>query len=62
MEKHLIQFGGMPVGIAVPDNGKMKFIAVKYHVMDLDNIRFASLADLRRALFDLLSGARRHAA
>ena len=40
MDKQVIQYAGEPVGIAVPENGKLKFIAVKYHVMDLDDQLF----------------------
>jgi hypothetical protein len=42
MDKQVIEYAGEPVGIAVPENGKVKFIAVKYHVMDLDEQVFAS--------------------
>ena len=36
MSKQVIEYAGEPVGITVPENGKLKFIAVKFHVMDLD--------------------------
>jgi hypothetical protein len=50
MQKQVIEFAGQPVGIVVPDEGMLKFIAVKFHVHDLDNHRFASPADVVRAI------------
>jgi len=54
MKKQVIEFAGQPVGIVVPDDGMLKFIAVKFHVHDLDNHRFASPADVVRAIARLL--------
>lgn len=50
MEKKVIEFAGEPVGIAVPEGGKFKFIAVKYHVMDLDEQFFSSTEALSAAV------------
>jgi hypothetical protein len=57
MQRQVIEHGGLPVGIAIPDNGQLRFIAVKFHVIDLDNRRFSSVGDLRAAIGrHLLSG------
>jgi hypothetical protein len=57
MQKQVIEHGGLPVGIAIPDNGELRFIAVKFHVIDLDNRRFPSVKDLKAAIGrHLLSG------
>jgi hypothetical protein len=53
MTKQVIEYGGQPVGIAVPENGNLKFIAVKYHVMELDNQVFPSVTDVKRAIHTL---------
>ncbi|MDO6963971.1 hypothetical protein [Rhizobium alvei] len=50
MDKQVIEFAGEPVGIAVPENGKLKFIAVKFHVMDLDNNVYRSVEDVETAI------------
>ena len=42
MNKQVIEYAGEPVGITVPENGQFRFIAVKFHVMDLDEQVFAS--------------------
>ena len=41
MQKQVIEYGGEPVGIVVPDEDRLKFIAVKSHVIDLDKRRIA---------------------
>ena len=53
MEKVVVEYAGEPVGIAVPENGRLKFIAVKYHVMDLDSHVFGSLNELKRSIREL---------
>lgn len=50
MYRQVIEHAGIPVGIAIPDNDKLRFIAVKYHVIDLDNQRFATVEDLRNTI------------
>ena len=56
MSKQVIEYAGEPVGIAVPENGKLRFIAVKFHVMDLDEQVFVSTeavnAAIRRLVVD----------
>ena len=55
MHKQVIEFGGLPVGIVVPTAGQLRFMAVKYHVMDLDGQLFASPAAVRSAIGSMLS-------
>lgn len=50
MQKQVIEYDGEPVGIVVPDNDRLKFIAVKFHVIDLDEQYFATADDVRRAI------------
>lgn len=50
MHRQTVEHGGIPVGIAVPQNGKLRFIAVKFHVIDLDNRLFGNIAELKRAI------------
>jgi hypothetical protein len=50
MQKQVIEYGGLPVGIAIPDNGQLRFIAVKFHVIDLDNTRFTTVGELKSAI------------
>jgi hypothetical protein len=54
MDKQVIEYAGEPVGIAVPENGKLKFIAVKYHVMDLDDQVFATAEAMSAAIHRLV--------
>ena len=54
MQKQVIEFAGEPVGIVVPDNNRLKFIAVKFHVHDLDEQRFDSAEDVRTAISNLV--------
>lgn len=54
MEKQVIEYAGEPVGIAVPEDGQLKFIAVKYHVMDLDEQVFESTEDVNAAIHRLV--------
>lgn len=50
MTKQVIEYAGQPVGIAVPEDGKLKFIAVKFHVMELDNRVFPSISAVQHAI------------
>jgi hypothetical protein len=56
MQKQVIEFGGEPVGIVIPDQDRLKFIAVKFHVIDLDEQRFNSPDEVRLAIRDLVRG------
>ncbi len=62
MQKQVIEHGGLPVGIAVPDSGKLRFIAVKFHVIDLDDRIFSTVGELRGAISDHLRSQRAIAA
>jgi hypothetical protein len=55
MKKQVIEYAGVPVGIVVPDDDQLRFIAVKYHVHDLDERRFGSADEVRLAIRDLLA-------
>jgi len=50
MQKQVIDYAGLPVGIVIPDGDWLKFIAVKYHVIDLDGQRFKSAGEVRTAI------------
>jgi hypothetical protein len=54
MQKQVIEFGGEPVGIVIPDEDRLKFIAVKFHVIDLDEQRFNSPDEVKVAIRDLV--------
>lgn len=47
MSKQVVEHAGVPVGIAVADEGQLRFIAVKFDVFDLDERRFATLGHLK---------------
>ncbi len=55
MHKQVIEFAGEPVGIVIPDENRLKFIAVKFHVIDLDEQRFDSADDVRLAIRKLVA-------
>ena len=55
MEKSVVEFGGIPVGITVKEGGLLRFVAVKFHVIDLDNQKYSSLGELRKAIARHLS-------
>ena len=55
MQKQVIKFAGEPVGIVIPDENRLKFIAVKFHVIDLDEQRFDSADDVRLAISKLVA-------
>ncbi len=58
MQKQVIEFAGVPVGIVIPDADRLKFIAVKFHVHDLDEQHFDSPVEVKRAIRDLLASRR----
>jgi hypothetical protein len=57
MAKQVIEYAGVPVGIVVPDKDLLKFIAVKFHVHDLDGQHFAAPSDVQRAIHKLMSAS-----
>jgi hypothetical protein len=50
MQKRVVEYAGVPVGIVIPFGDSLQFMAVKFHVMGLDGQRFRSLQDVRRAI------------
>lgn len=62
MHRQVIEFAGIPVGIAVPRNDRLRFIAVKFHVIELDNREFASAGEIRAAISAHLDGQQQLAA
>ena len=50
MPKQVVEYAGVPVGILVPQDNSLTFLAVKFHVMGLDGRRFSSLVDARNAI------------
>ena len=59
MEKQTIEFEGVPVGIVVPDEDRLKFIAVKFHVIGLDGHHFRNPEEVKMAIGHLLGKERR---
>ena len=57
MHKSVVEYAGVPVGIVVPKEGALQFMAVKFHVMGLDGHKFSSLNEVRNAIRVHLSGA-----
>lgn len=55
MNKQVIEFGGEAVGVVVPDADRLKFVAVKYHVWDLDSRYFRTADEARVAVRQLIS-------
>jgi hypothetical protein len=55
MQKQVIEHDGIPVGIAVPHEDMLRFIAVKFHVIDLDERRYRSVGELKQAIRDHLN-------
>ncbi|QWW72576.1 hypothetical protein [Rhizobium sp. WYJ-E13] len=54
MKKEVIEYAGEPVGIVVPNDNRLRFIAVKFHVHDLDNQHFGSCDEVRSAIHRLM--------
>jgi hypothetical protein len=50
MTKQVIEYRGEAVGVVVPDEHGLKFLAVKYNVWDLDAQRFRSADEARAAI------------
>ncbi|MBB3317620.1 MULTISPECIES: hypothetical protein [unclassified Rhizobium] len=58
MQRQAVIFGGQEVGIAVPADSRLRFIAVRFHVIDLDNLVFDTITDIHRAIRQHLAVAR----
>lgn len=52
MEKRVIEYAGIPVGISVPDGDQVKFIAVKFPVIELDGGTYRNIVELQLAIHD----------
>lgn len=50
MKRETVFYDGEPVGIVVPHEGLLKFIAVKFHVIDMDTRTFRTIAELKKAI------------
>lgn len=48
--KQVVEYQGIPVGVLMPRDGCLSFMAVKYDVMELDGVRFSSAAEAREAI------------
>jgi hypothetical protein len=48
--KQVVEYQGVPVGVLIPRDGCLAFIAVKYNVMELDGRSFSSAAEAREAI------------
>ena len=54
--KQVVEYQSVPVGVLIPRDGCLAFMAVKYDVMELDGRRFSSAAEAREAVRVLLTG------
>lgn len=50
MQKQVIEYAGIPVGITIPDGDRLKFIAVKFPVIELDGGTYRNLGELQSAI------------
>ena len=50
MNKQVIEHAGIPVGIVIPDGDAMKFIAVKFPVIELDGARYRDAEEAKIAI------------
>jgi len=57
MTKQVIEYAGIPVGITVPEGDRLKFIAVKYPVIELDGGTYRNIVELQLAIHDHLENA-----
>ncbi|MBY5529358.1 MULTISPECIES: hypothetical protein [Rhizobium] len=59
MQKQAVVFNGQEVGIAVSVENRLKFIAVRFNVIDLDNRLFDTVTEIRRAITEHLASSGR---
>ncbi|CAN7154322.1 hypothetical protein [Rhizobium sp. LjRoot254] len=50
MTKQVVEYQGVPVGVLLPRDGSLAFMAVKYDVMELDGRSFSSPTEARDAV------------
>ena len=48
--RHTLEYDGIPVGVLLPRDDALVFLAVKFDVIELDGCCFASLAEAREAV------------
>ena len=48
--KQVVEYQGVPVGVLIPRDDALAFMAVKYDVMELDGRCFSSAAEAREAI------------
>ena len=48
--KQVIDYQGVPVGVLLPREGFLAFMAVKFDVIELDGKHFSSAAEAREAV------------
>lgn len=48
--KQVVEFQGVPVGVLIPRDGYLAFMAVKFDVMELDGKSFSSADEAREAI------------
>jgi hypothetical protein len=56
MTKQVIEYAGVPIGIVVPEQGRLRFIAVKFHVYELNDRFFNAPSDVLRAVEAMVAG------
>ena len=48
--KQVVEYQGIPVGVLIPRDDRLAFVAVKFDVMELDGRHFSSAAEVREAI------------
>ncbi|MEK1944934.1 MAG: hypothetical protein AAAB36_05045 [Ensifer adhaerens] len=48
--KQVVEYQGIPVGVLIPRDGRLAFMAVKYDVMELDGKSFSSPSEAQEAV------------
>jgi hypothetical protein len=48
--KQVVEYQGIPVGILIPTDNLLTFLAVKFDVIDLDGKRYSSAAEAHDAV------------
>ena len=50
MIKQVVEYQNVPVGVLIPRDGRLAFMAVKYDVMELDGRSFSSVVEAHEAV------------
>ena len=48
--KQVVEYQGIPVGVLLPRDGTLAFMAVKFDVIELDGKTYSSIAEARDAV------------